>query len=424
VARAQTPAHTCKGPAGREAEAEWAKALAIDPSSKIALDGQAKCRIAAGDYDVAIAGLNNIARDETLTLDLAIAYRDAGRLDEAAKALNEGLQSFPGSDALTATLVGLEVNESHFQDAVMLAEGIAKAKPDDLEAQRIYFRTLVITGDNETAAALGKKLLAQRPRDADLLNLNGLLEQKAGEFAASRRDLELAVRTNPSDVNARVNLGVTLADLKDAPGAKAQLEKAIALGADEPQVHFELAKALRALGDGEGAEREMAAYQRRQKEEADQAVAASKASEAEQAAAAGDKQKAAELYREACAAQPQNAALAYKLATVLDDLGDREGERAALERAIEANPKYVMAQYLLGYLDFEEGDNADAERQFRLTVDAVPDNAQAWLSLAATLSAERRVVEAREAAARALRLAPDDPRAQELSRKLAAPAQP
>ena len=82
--------------------------------------------------------------------------------------------------------------------------------------------------------------------------------------------------------------------------------------------------------------------------------------------------------------------MAYQLALVLDNLGDRAGERAALEQAIEANPHFVLAQYQLGYMDFQAGDNAGAERQFRLTVEEVPDNTQAWISLAAALGAESR----------------------------------
>ena len=135
---------------------------------------------------------------------------------------------------------------------------------------------------------------------------------------------------------------------------------------------------------------------------------------------AGDNQKAAELYRQACAVEPQNAGLVYKLALVLDNLGDRTGERAALEQAIQANPHFVPAQYQLGYMDLQAGDNAGAERQFRLTADEAPDNAQAWIGLAVALGAESHFEEARKAAATALRLDPNNTTALNLSRELAA----
>ena len=404
----------------REAVGEWQAALKIDPSSKEALDGLARSMIAAGDYDTAIQVLRSAPLDEKLTFDLATAYKQAGMYDEAVQALNQGLESFPDSDALTGALVALNVDESHFQAATLLAEKIASRKPSDLEAQRIYFRTLVITGDNDRAATLGRRLLALAPHDADLLNLNGLLEQKAGDFAAARKHLEEAVALSPNDYNPRVNLGVVLAELKDAAGARSQFEKAIVLGTDEPQVHFELAKVLRTLGDSEGAQQQLALYQQKLKEKSDLAVAVSKATEAAEAVKSGDNSKAADLYRQACAAQPQNAGLAFRLAMVLDSMGDANGERTALEQAVNANPHFAPAQYRLGYIDFQAGDNAAAEREFRATVEALPDNAQAWISLAATLDREARLDEARAAVARASQLEPDNAAARELSKKLAA----
>ncbi|MGB8030406.1 MAG: tetratricopeptide repeat protein [Terracidiphilus sp.] len=404
----------------REALGEWQAALKIDPSSKEALDGLARSLIAAGDYDTAIQALRSAPLDEKLTFDLATAYKQAGMYDEAAQALNQGLESFPDSDALTAALVALNVDESHFQAATLLAEKIARRKPNDLEAQRIYLRTLVITGNNEVAAPLARSLLALAPHDADLLNLNGLLEQKAGDFAAARKHLEEAVALSPNDYNPRVNLGVVLAELKDAEGARRQFEKAMELGTDEPQVHFELAKVLRSLGDMQAAQQQLALYQQKLKEKSDLAVAVSKATEAAEAVKSGDNSKAADLYRQACAAQPQNAGLAFRLAMVLESLGDLNGERAVLGQAIQANPHFVLAQYRLGYMDFQAGDNAAAERHFRLTVEALPDNVQAWISLAAALGAQSRFDEAQDAVAHALKIDPDNAAALDLSRKLAA----
>jgi len=403
----------------REALGEWRAALNIDSSSKEALDGLARSLIAVGDYDTAIETLRSAPLDEKLTFDLATAYKQAGMYDEAAQVLNQGLGSFPDSDALTAALVTLNVDESHFQDATLLAEKIARSKPNDIEAQRIYLRTLVITGDNDKATPLAHSLLALAPHDADLLNLSGLLEQKAGDLAAARKHLEEAVALSPDDYNPRVNLGVVLAQLKDAAGARRQFEKAIELGTDEPQVHFELAKVLRSLGDMQAAQKQLALYQQKLKEKSDQALAVSKATEAAEAVKSGDNSKAADLYRQAFAAQPQNAGLAFRLAMVLDSIGDANGERKALEQAVNANPHFAPAQYRLGYLDFQAGDNAAAEREFRAIVEALPDNAQAWVSLADTLVREARLDEARAAVAHALQLQPDNAAARELSKKLA-----
>jgi tetratricopeptide (TPR) repeat protein len=394
-------------------------ATKIDPTSIKALDGLAKTLISMKDYEAAISRLRSAPRDQSLILDLALAYRKAQMFDEAAQALSEGLKSYPNSVVLSGALVSLYAHESHNAAARELAEDLALRNPKDIEAQRIYFRTLVVTGDNDAGAALGRKLLELAPHDADFLNLNGFLERKAGDYDAARRHLEEAVAQSPNDYNPRVNLGLVLVELHDAAGARAQLEKAIELGADSAQVHFELAKVLRTLGLAEESQQQLKLYQQTLKEESDQSLAVLKATEAAEAAKAGDNRKAADLYREACAVEPKDAALSFHLALVLRDMGDVAGEHAALEQAITADPDFFAAQYALGYLEFGAGDVAGAERQFRLTIKAAPRNAQAWLSLAATLGAQSRIPEAQEAVANALRLDPNNAGALDLKSKLA-----
>ncbi|MGD0893571.1 MAG: tetratricopeptide repeat protein [Terracidiphilus sp.] len=395
-------------------------ALAVDAGSSKALDGLARALIATGDAQGAIRLLNGVHRDEVTTVDLAVAYRKAQMFDEAAEVLRGALKTYPNSDSVTGALVSLEAHQSHYAVAQRLAEELAKEKPNDLEAQRIYFRTLVVIGDNDGAVPLGRKLLEIAPKDADLLNLNGFLERKAGDYGAARKHLEEAVAINPNDMNARVNLGLVLAQLHEAAAAKEQLEKAVELGATEPQVRIELAKVLRALGESDEAQKQLKLYERKLKEQDDQEQSVLKATEAAQAAKDGDNRKAAVLYREAIALEPMDAELAYRLSVVLANLGDMAGQRAALEQAVEADPKFVLAQYDLGYLEFHSGEDTAAEEHFRAVVRTVPDNLRAWLALAGTLATEGKTAEAQEAVANALKIDPNNPGALDLSRKLAA----
>jgi len=403
-----------------EALTECEAALKIDPASKIALDGLGDTLLSLGDYDAIIRRLRSAPRDESLTLDIGTAYTKTGRLDDAKQVLTEGLKKYPNSADLTGALVTVYLDQSRFEAASALAEKLARMNPRDLEAQRIYLRTLVSTGDKNAAAALGRKLLALAPHDPDLLNLNGFLERTAGDYAAARRHLEEAVALDPNNYIPRVNLGVVLAQLQDAAGARDQLQKAIELGASEPQVHFDLAKVLRTLGETDEAQRQLKLYQQGQKDEADTSLAVLKSTEAAQAVKDGDNHKAADLYREAWAARPDDPLLGYDLAHVLHDLGDKAGERAALEQAIKADPTPARAQYQLGYLEYQAGDYDAAEQHFRSVLDAAPDNFQAWLALAHTLGMQSHLQQAQNAVAKALKLEPNDADALKLNRDLAA----
>jgi tetratricopeptide (TPR) repeat protein len=394
-------------------------ALKIDPAAKKALDGLAKLSLAAGDYGTVIRQLRSAPLDENLTLDLAIAYRMADMFDDAQKLLNEGLKTYPGSDGLSGALVSLDIHIAHSAAAQAVAETLARQKPNDIEAQRIYLRTLIINGDNQTATPLGRKLLLLAPHDADLLFLNGLLERGAGDYGAARKHLEESVALNPGFYNSHYNLGVVLEQLQDAAGAREQFQRAIEVGDNEPELRFELAKVLRTLGRTEEAQAQLKLYQQRLKEESDKSLAILKSTQAEEAVKSGDNRKAADLFREASAALPSNPALAYRLGVVLGEVGDSAGERAALLQAIQADPEFAPAQYQLGYLETREGNHTAAEQRFRLALKTAPNYVQAWIGLAAALGMENRFQEAQDAVANALKIEPENKAALELSQKLA-----
>ena len=404
----------------KEAFVEWQAALRIDPNSKMALDGIAKILLAAGDNETVIAQLSTMQLDENLTLDLAIAYGRAGQLDNAAGTLNQGLKTYPNSTTLTSSLVSVYVKQVRLEEARKVAEQLARRNPSDVEAQRVYLQVLVLNAENQTAMPLARKLLAQVPHDADCLYLNGVLERTAGDFAAARKHLEEAARLDPNRYSTRFNLGCTLEQLQDHAGARGQLQKAIELDPTEPESRFELAKVLRNLGETDAAQQQLLLYQKQLKDKSDRALAAQKSSQAQEAVRLGDKQKAVALYREAIAALPENAGLPYQLALLLSELNDTRGERAALEQAVKIDPVFALAQYQLGYLDSREGDTVDAERQYRLAIKASPGYLQAWLALAATLAMESRIPDALQAVDSALKIAPDDNRALELRKSLAA----
>ena len=195
-----------------------------------------------------------------------------------------------------------------------------------------------------------------------------MLAPNKNSVTLTNKITELAVRLNVSEEQVRFlreeNQRLQKVE-HDLQQVKAELEKAIELGGQEPEISFELSKVLRALCETEAAKEQLKLYQQGLKAKSDRTLSALKSTQAEEAIAAGDKQKAAALYREACAALPSDASLSYRLALVLQDLNDVAGERTALDQAVKANPKYAPAEYQLGYLASRDGDTAAAEKLFR-----------------------------------------------------------
>ncbi len=404
----------------KDAEMEWRTALKIDPKSLIVIDGLSKSLIAEQEYAAAIGLLQSAPTNESLTLDLVLAYGKAGKLDDAGQVVLRALKKNPSSVKLMNALATVLVQQNRYQDAVQLGLQAVKMHPHNLDAERLYLRVLVLNHDSASARPLGRRLLAQAPHDFDFLYLNGILEREAGEYDKARDHLEQAVVLNPDNYDCRYNLGVVLAQLNQPAEAKEQFEKALALGATQPQVRYEFANVLRTLGETDRAQEQLKIYQQEMQASVRQSLAQGKAAQAEEALAKGDSQQAVALYREAVEATPQDAVLLYKLGLAIDQTGDTAAERTVLEQAVKIDPTLALAQNQLGYLSSRSGDSAAAEEHFRMAVSAAPGYTEAWVSLAATLGMESRFQEAQKAVETALQLDPHNENALHLRQELMA----
>jgi tetratricopeptide (TPR) repeat protein len=388
------------------AKVEYEAALRIDPRSATALDGLSKLFLAEDNYTAVIRLLRSASLDEDLALALAQAYAKARMFTLASQILAPALRANPSSLRLTNALATVCVNQTRYQDAVLLAEKCVRRHPESSEAEDLYLHLLVLNHDLDAARPLAKKLLATHSHEFEVLYLNGVLERQEGQYGTARQHLEKAVALNPTHFNARYNLGIVLAELNDPAGAKEQLEKSLALGQgiSEPQIHYRLATILRALGQDEQAEEQSKLTEKELQATADNTLAFEKSQEAEVALKAGDPQKAAALYRDAVEATPNDTLLNFKLAMALDGAGDSVAEQAALQQAIRIDPSFALAHNQIGYLASRDGDLATAEEHFRLAVRAAPGYADAWLSLAATLGMESKFPEALDAVGNAIKL--------------------
>jgi len=406
-----------------DAAQAWQAALRIDPHEKIALDGMAKALISIHAYDEVITLLTPEATDENLSLDLGVSLGGAGQLDEAARVLGDAIKKYPDSARLVDALVTIYVHQLRYHEAVTVSGDLARRRPGDLEAQRIYLRALLLDSNQEISLPLAHKLVQRAPRDSDILFLCGAAERQAGDFQNARKHLEAAAAINPKHFNTHFDLGAVLAEMHEWGEAEKQFKLAIELGDTEPEARFQLSQALRKQGKTEEAAEQLQIYQAKVKQKSDNTLAMQKTTQADEAAAKGDKKQAAALYREASDTLPKEAKLAYRWAMVLDSLEDYSTERLALERAVEDDPASALAHNQLGYVYSKLDETALAEEQFRQAVKAAPKYMPAWISLAASLAMQSKYPEARQAIESALKVDPENKDAQELRNSLPAPVQ-
>jgi len=403
----------------QEGEEQWRHALAIDPKSAIALEGLTADLLAREDYQGVILLLHDAPRTEKLNIEFAQALGRLNMINPAYDVLEKALNASPNSVRLASAMTVVLMKMGRFQEAIDLLQHAVDTNPGNQEAQVELFRLLVLTNHINQARPMGAKLLELRPKDPEVLYLNGIVFRSVSDYPKAKTLLEQAIAIDPNFFNSRYNLGLVLVFLKEWQGAKEQLEKAIELGAPEPQVHFELAKALRGLGDNDRALEEMQTYQRLKKEEEAGMEASNAAIAGDKALEAGKVQEALTHYREAAEDEPDNAQYKYKLSVALHQSGDAEGERAQLEAAVKLDPKHAAAQSGLGYLLSRSGDTAGAIDHFKLAVEAAPEWVEAWINLAAQLAIGGQYTDARTAVDTALKLDPGNAQARKLSDRLA-----
>jgi len=156
-----------------DAAQAWQAALQIDPHEKIALDGMAKALISIYAYDEVITLLTPETADENLSLDLGVALGGVGQLDDAARVLGDAIKKYPDSARLVDALVTIYVHQLRYEEAVRVSGELARRRPGDLEAQRIYLRALLVDSNLEISLPLAHKLVQRAPRDSDILFLCG-----------------------------------------------------------------------------------------------------------------------------------------------------------------------------------------------------------------------------------------------------------
>lgn len=401
------------------ADQEWRQALSIDPKSEQALEGLSASLLRRKDYPDVIALLRQAPRTERLAISLSKALGELNYLNDAATVLTEALRQSPNSLDLPKAMMVVLVKMHRTEEAISLAQTTADAHPESMDAKFEFFRVLVLTSHYDQARPLAPKLLAWHPQDPEVLYLCGIVDRIDGNTQSAKAHLEESVALNPDFFNSRYNLGIVLVLLHQWKEAEEQLEKAIALGALVPEVHFELAKALRGLGETTRAEQEIKTFQDMKKAEASALAAASAEAQGDKDLEDGKLAEATTRYREAVEADPQNAEYKYKLSVALHQSGDTAAERAQLEEAVKLNPRLAPAQNELGFLLARAGDGTGAVEHFRLAVEAAPRWTAAWINLAGELAVTARYAEAREAVAKALSLEPDNAEARELSDQLA-----
>lgn len=221
-------------------------------------------------------------------------------------------------------------------------------------------------GNLNAAERICRQMLAEKPRDAEALNLRGMIAQHRGDFAAAVASYRDAISARPDAAGFHNNLGVSLNALGRISEAADSFRRAAELNPNSAQIQLNFGNALRTLGritESVDALRRAAVLQ--------PGYADARNSLAMSLYLAGDLDASLAEFQATISLRPDFASAWSNLANVLRDFGRLDEAAAAYRQAISIQPDHPDAHKNWAILRLLQGDydNGFLEYEWRWKCD-------------------------------------------------------
>lgn len=301
-------------------------------------------------------GASNPGTQSPAAADARLAQTEEREAPQASGLVREGEGKLQANDAEGAKALFEQALAQNPRDArAALDLGIANEMLNDLEAAEIAYR----------------KALAIDASFAEAQNNLGVLLRDRGSLEEAVELLERAAKSNPNSASAHQNLALALEDRQQLERAASEYKRALELAPDAAMTRANYGLLLLKLEKKEDAARELS-----------QAL-----SEAKDRAAllaignglrrAGDAEGAVRAMERAVATGQPTPALLSELALAQRAASQDAKALATLQKALELDPKYALAHYLMGNMLAADKKFAEAKQQFEAYLKLAPNGEQA-----------------------------------------------
>ena len=271
-----------------------------------------------------------------------------------------------GDDPLRQAAEALEAND--YAAAIPLLEAALQDQPGNANARFNLAYACQASGDEDAAIRHYRLIAEQRP---DLIsarqNLATLL-MRAGEFSAAAAQYAAVAENRPEDTSVQLLLAEAHFRSGNPEASAAAYMRLVDAGSGTVEVLLGLA---RALVESQRLVEAVPYYLRAAT--LDPRVESMLPSVVDSLEQAGLRRDALELYRRYARNHPEDAAVQEEVGIRLLDVGNLRASRAALERAVAAEPNAsrhaALAEVLRRY-----GDAGAAREQLRLATQAAPQD--------------------------------------------------
>ena len=348
------------------------------PPAKADLLQEAEAKIAAGDVKGAVESLEQaIATEPRAALRLGVLRESQGELDlaiDAYKVAGEKLTG-PGQGEALGRMAVLQ-NTRGMAEAAASAAGAVAADPEGVWPTIAMAYRRAQEGQGAEAVELAQKAVAAGGGASAKTALGRALVAK-GEMAAAEAAYREALAAEPNALMTLVGLATVLRKTDRSAEAEPMLKKAADAGAVE--AHKELARVLVALGRASEAlgEANLAAAMSPENDvDAQKLVVEVKVACALLDVGQGQIDLAVEDLTRLVGQNPDSATARLGLGKAQIARRDAAGALAALQKAVELDPKDAEAQYQLGFVQHVMKRNvAGAIPAFEQAVALEPGNA-------------------------------------------------
>ena len=382
------------------AEAEFRKALAVNPKAVCALDGIAQVMVKERRNDAAIDYWRQAVRIQPeapdLQLSLATATYKAAKAREAnglpaldgagvadaIRLLTDLIKSHPEMTAAYLTLGNIYANEHRDREAADEYQQVVRRDPNNTIALAAQVKALIDAAAYPQALAPAREYVRRKPDDPAGHVMLGTVYQQLGDYAKAEPELELGAGKEPDNFEARYQLGLVLERMGKPDQALPQLQKAVALRPGDRSAQYQLMVVMRSLGQTQKVSQMVGQLQKEQDKEQLNSQVAYEGTKANDLLQSGKASEAAQIYRHMLEEEPDSAWTAYNLALALEAMNDTKGAEDTLHKAIKINPKLAEIQAELGRLKLSEGDLQSAQKWLKSALNLEPGLADARGNLA------------------------------------------
>lgn len=364
----------CTGDAGRSTPPPGPEAMAGHAGGQV----QA---IVLPDLSMLAPSVQLQVRERDAQLTQIVGTKDASPVERAVgyAALGRVLMAAQFSDAAASCFLNAET-----------------LVPDDGRWPYYLGQAYLRTHDRPHAAEAFERAVRIRPNDLAAIVWLGETYFDDGKLDLARSTFGRALALAPQSAAALFGAGRTALAQQAYAEAAGYMERALAADGGASAIHYPLAMAYRALGDGQKAE----AHLRKRgsafpnlpdplMQEDAEVLDSPSAYETRgmDALTRADFASAEDSFRKGLALVPTDASLRYWLGATLYAAGDAPGAEREFLAVIRESPDYARAYFSLGAIDDARGRRPEAIEQYRAAVKADPGLPEARLRLGDDLRA-------------------------------------